>query len=78
MDVTFAIITKEVHNMDIASLSTSLSNIQTQNAVSTAVFSMALDDFQSQGTALTDMMAESASMERSVNPSVGGNIDMRV
>ncbi len=61
--------------MDIASLSTALSSIQTQNAVSTAVFSMTLNDFQAQGEALAKMMPDTNAMELSVNPHIGGNFN---
>lgn len=61
--------------MDIASVSTALSNVQTQNAVSTAVFSMTLDDFKAQGEMMTEMLPDTKSMEMSVNPHLGGNFD---
>ncbi len=61
--------------MDIASVATALSGIQTQNAVSTAVFSMTLDDYQAQGEALINMMPDTNAMELSVHPHLGGNFN---
>ena len=61
--------------MDIASLSSALAAVNTQNAVSTAVFSMALDDFQAQGEMLTEMLPDTNAMELSVNPHIGSNFN---
>ena len=63
--------------MDIASVSMALANIQTQNDVSTAVLSKALDQNEIQGQGILKM-TDSAAMERSVNPSVGSNFDMHI
>ncbi|MBQ0028322.1 MAG: YjfB family protein [Lachnospiraceae bacterium] len=63
--------------MDIASVSMALANIQTQNDVSTAVLSKALDQNEIQGQGILKMI-DSAAMERSVNPSVGSNFDMHI
>ena len=61
--------------MDIAQVSMALANIQTQNSVGTAVLSKALDNQEIEGNQVVNMI-EKASMERSVNPAVGGNIDI--
>lgn len=63
--------------MDIAGVSMALANIQTQNDVSTAVLSKALDMNEIQGQGLVKMI-DSAAMERSVNPAVGSNFDMHI
>lgn len=63
--------------MDIAGVSMALSNISTQSQVSTAVLSKAMDTNKELGEGLVQMM-DAAAMERSVNPGVGGNIDMRI
>lgn len=63
--------------MDIASVSMALSQIQTQNAVGTAVLSNALDMSKIEGDGVVKMI-DAAAMERSVNPAVGGNVDIRV
>ena len=62
--------------MDIAGLSTALSNVNTMSQVSTAVLSKALDTQEAQGQSLIAMMDRS--MELSVNPNIGSNFDMTV
>ncbi len=62
--------------MDIAGLSTALSNVNTMSQVSTAVLSKALDTQETQGQSLIAMMDRS--MELSVNPNIGSNFDMTV
>lgn len=62
--------------MNIPQLSTALAQIETANAVSTAVLSKALDSSEVAGAGLIQMMNHS--MELSVNPSVGSNIDIFV
>ena len=61
--------------MDIASLAMSLSQIQTQSDVGTAVLSKALDANESMGQQIVGMIDRSA-MELSVNPNIGSNIDI--
>lgn len=63
--------------MDIAGLSTSLSSIQTQTEVGTAVLSKAMDTNEALGAGLVNMI-DSAAMERSVIPDVGANLDLRI
>lgn len=63
--------------MDIAGLSMDLKAISTMSKVSTAVLSQALDTNEALGQGLVQMM-DAAAMERSVNPAVGANFDMRV
>lgn len=63
--------------MDIAGLSMDLSTISTSSKVGTAVLSKALDTNEALGQGLVEMI-DAAAMERSVNPAVGANIDMRV
>lgn len=62
--------------MDIAGLSTTLSQINTQNQVGIAMLSKTLDTNETQGASLISMMDRS--MELSVNPNVGANFDMSV
>jgi len=57
---------------DIASLSMYMARNETLQDVGTALLSNALDVQESQGAATVSMM------EQSVNPAVGGNIDLRV
>jgi hypothetical protein len=63
--------------MDIAALSTSMaqSNIATQ--VGFAVLNLAKDSAEQNSAQLIEML-DTASMERSVNPNVGGNIDIQI
>lgn len=63
--------------MDIAGISTALSNISTQSQVGTAVLDKAMDTNRELGEGLVRMI-DAAQMERSVNPAVGGNFDMRI
>ena len=63
--------------MDIAGVSTALANVNLQTKVGTAVLSKALDTNEEVGARLVDMI-DSAAMERSVNPDVGANFDMRI
>lgn len=63
--------------MDIAGVSMALANINTQTQVSTAVLDKALQTNEDLGAGMVQMI-DAAAMERSVNPHVGGNIDMRI
>lgn len=63
--------------MDIAGLSTSLSQIDTQNNVGVAMLSKALDTNEEMGSSLISMMGRST-MEQSVTPHIGSNFDMSV
>lgn len=63
--------------MDIAGLSTALSMSSMQSKIGTAVLSRALDTERELGAGLIEMI-DSAAMERSVYPELGGNIDVRV
>ena len=63
--------------MDIAGLSMDLSTISTTSKVGTAVLSKALDTNEALGQGLVEMI-DAAAMERSVNPAVGANFDMRI
>ena len=63
--------------MDIAGVSMALANVQTANQVSTAVLDKALETNESLGAGMVEMI-DAAAMERSVNPNVGANFDMRI
>lgn len=62
--------------MNIPELSMSLAQTQTMNNVGVAVLSKSLDAMESTGAQMVDMMR--SSMELSVNPAVGGNLDLYV
>ena len=63
--------------MDIAGLSTALSMSSMQSQISVAVLSHELDTSRELGAGLIEMI-DSAAMERSVHPELGGNVDVRV
>ena len=60
----------------IPAMSVMMSQAKVSNQVSTAMLSKTLDVSEQGGQALIQMMR--SSMERSVNPSVGGNFDLSV
>lgn len=63
--------------MDIAGVSMALSNVSIQSKVGTAVLDKALDTNEALGQGLVQMI-DAAAMERSVNPSVGANLDISI
>ena len=63
--------------MDIARLSTSLSQAQLMTDYGVAMLSKSMDTVDALGAGLVKMI-DSAAMELSVNPAVGSNIDIRV
>ncbi len=62
--------------MDIASVSTALSNISLMSKVETAVLSKAMETNAELGEGMVQMI--DSAMELSVNPNVGANIDIQV
>lgn len=62
--------------MNIPELSTALANVQLTNQVGIAVLDKAMENSEIIGESLINMMNNS--MELSVNPHIGGNIDMFV
>ena len=60
--------------MNIPELSMALANVQLTNQVGIAVLDKALESSEVSGESLIGMMEHS--MEFSVNPGVGGNIDI--
>lgn len=58
--------------MDIAALSMGLSQMKLSNEVSTSVLKMAMDNSMGQMEDLTQMM------EQSVNPHIGGSLDIKL
>ncbi len=63
--------------MDIAALSTDMKTYALQEKVGTAVLSKAMDTNEALAAGLVNMI-DAAAMERSVNPAVGGNFDVRI
>lgn len=60
--------------MNIPELSTALANVQLSSQVSIAVLDQAMESSENAGESLINMMNHS--MELSVNPHIGGNIDL--
>ncbi|MCT4686254.1 YjfB family protein [Vallitalea sp.] len=63
--------------MDIATLSTSLSQGKIMSQVNISLSKMGMDMVKQQGQALNQLI-QSASLETSVNPHIGANIDIRL
>lgn len=63
--------------MDIAAVSMAMAQIKTGSEVGTAMLSKAMDTNEALGQGLIQMI-DSAAMERSVNPNVGGSLDLKI
>ncbi len=63
--------------MDIAGLSMAMSSANVQSAYGVAMLSKSLEQVSSTGGQIVEMM-DAASMELSVNPHIGSNIDISV
>jgi hypothetical protein len=63
--------------MDIASLSMNLAQNNLLSNVGTAMLAKSIDQAQVNGATM-DELIDSAALERSVNPDVGANIDIRI
>lgn len=63
--------------MDIAKLSMNMAQTNLLNDVGTAMLAKSLDMAESMGTSVTQIL-DSAALERSVNPDIGGNIDISI
>ena len=63
--------------MDIAGLSMALATHAVQTDVGTAVLSKAMNTNEELGARMVQMI-DAAAMEQSVNPHVGGNLDIRI
>lgn len=63
--------------MDIATASVGMSQASVMNSIGTAVLAKSLDNMKQSGEGMIDMMNRST-MERSVNPNLGSNIDIMV
>lgn len=57
---------------DIASMSTAMAQNKVQTEVGTALLAKSLDTFEAQGASMVK------AMELSVNPGVGGNLDLNI
>lgn len=63
--------------MDIAGLSTSLKLSSLQGKVGVAVLDKTMDVNETLAEGMVEMI-DAAAMERSINPNVGSNFDMRI
>lgn len=63
--------------MDIAGLSMSLSQINLSTGVGTAVLDKTMENGEQLAEGMIEMI-DAAAMERSVNPAVGSNFDMKI
>lgn len=63
--------------MDVAGLSMAMATTSVQSKISVAVLDKAMDTNEALGAGMVQMI-DAAAMERSVNPSVGGNIDISI
>ena len=63
--------------MDIASISMAMAQTNTLSKIGVAVLDKAMEVNEVAGQGIVNMI-DTAAMERSVNPSVGGNFDMLV
>ena len=63
--------------MDVGRLSMNMSMIDTASKVGVAVLDKSMDTNEALGQGLVKMI-DSAAMELSVNPGVGGNFDVKV
>lgn len=63
--------------MDIAAVSMSLANVNLNTQVGTAMLDKTMEVNEELGNGLIQMM-DAAAMERSVNPHVGSNLDVRI
>ena len=64
-------------DMGLVQMAVNFKNSMTMADVSTAVLAKALDTNRDLGQGMVEML-DSAALERSVNPSVGANIDISV
>ncbi|WHY94149.1 YjfB family protein [Neobacillus cucumis] len=64
--------------MDIAAFSMGMSQAKAQQDASIAVMKMAMDTTKTNAAGLTEMLSQTKSMEMSIQPNIGGNLDIRI
>ncbi|QUH19016.1 YjfB family protein [Alkaliphilus sp. B6464] len=65
--------------MDIAALSTGMGQMKLTQQASVSIMKMAMDTTKVQAVDLTEMLEVNTKiMEQSINPHMGGNIDIRL
>lgn len=63
--------------MSIGKVSMTMSNIDTTSRVGVEMLSKNIDTMEQVGEGIVKMI-DAADMERSINPELGGNIDLRI
>lgn len=63
--------------MNIGKVSMTMSQIDTTSRVGVAMLSKNIDTMEQAGEGIVKMI-DAAAMERSINPELGGNIDLRI
>jgi hypothetical protein len=64
--------------MDIAALSMGMSQTNLQQNASIQIMKMAMDTVKQQGEMATQLLSPSTNMSQSLQPHLGGNLDIRV
>ena len=64
-------------DMGLVNMAVNYKQVSVMNEIGTAILAKALDTGRDLGAGMVELL-DSAAMERSVNPSVGGNIDISV
>ncbi len=64
--------------MDIALLSMSLSQMKVAQEAGISVMKMAMETDKGQGAKVTQILESTKQMEHSLNPHLGGNIDIKL
>ncbi|WIV12031.1 YjfB family protein [Proteiniborus sp. MB09-C3] len=65
--------------MDVAAMSTAISKSSIQQQASLAVLKLSMDSANVQSANLADMLQQSTkAMETSINPHLGGNVDIKL
>jgi len=68
---------KEGMDMDIAGVSMAMAKVSDQSQLEVAMLKKTMDTNESLGEGMVQML-DAAALERSVNPDVGANIDVRL
>jgi biotin synthase-related radical SAM superfamily protein len=63
--------------MDMVAVSTSLSKMEFTNKLGAQLFNLGKDVMEQKGEAIQNLMKTSG-LERSVNPHIGGNVDVKL
>jgi hypothetical protein len=64
--------------MDIASLSMNLSQTKIMQDASLSVMKISMDTTKTNAAGLTEMLSQTKDLEMSVQPNLGGNLDIRI